>query len=171
MPPVQPLLGICPWVWTFCFLGFFWFWLVCPKVTKNKQKQTSSDLCLLSSLSWVSVHGSELFFLLLAGLPKSDQAQKQYKQFRPMSPGQPLLGICPWVWTFFLVLAGLPKSDQKQKNTQQVHTYVSCPASAGYLSMGLNFLFFCFFWFWLVCPKVNKKIIIHFWVTTSSIQI
>ena len=39
-------------------------------------------------------------FLLLAGLPKSDQkpkTQKQYKQFRPMSPVQPLLGPCPWV--------------------------------------------------------------------------
>ena len=47
----------------------------------------------------------------------------------------------------FLVLAGLPKSDQTQRTTktQKVQIYVSCPASPGSLSMGLNFLGFAMY--------------------------
>ena len=49
------------------------------------------------------------------------------------------------------VLSKLVWKNKKQK----VQTYVSCPASPGFLSMGLNFLFFCFGWSAKKCPKTT----------------
>ena len=43
-----------------CFLCFFWFWLICQKVPKKVQAYVSCP-----ALSWVPLHGSELFCFLI----------------------------------------------------------------------------------------------------------
>ena len=68
-----------------------------------------------------------------------------------MSPVQPLHGSEHFVFMVVFVLVGLPKSPQKQ----QTNNSDLCLLSS--LSMGLNFILFLCFLFWLVCQKVLKN--------------
>ena len=84
-------------------------------LSKNTQMSKSSDLCLLSCLSWVPLHGSEVFvFFVLAGLPKTDQKQKKTKSsdhlcllsslsWVPLH-GSEFVGFCNVFFGFFVYL-------------------------------------------------------------------
>ena len=103
-------------------------------------KTKKSDLCLLASLSWVGFlsMGLNLFLVLFLLVCQKCTPKKNTKRSDLC-----LLSTLSWVplhgseLFVFLVLAGLPISAPKKNQT-----YVSCPASPGSLSLGLNFLFF-----------------------------
>ena len=113
-----------------------------PNQKDKKPKNQTYVSCLaspvLNTSPWVRIC---FCFLVLLALQKK-WAKIKYSDRCLLSslssPGSLSMGL------MFLVLVGLPKSapKPKHKKKQKVQTYVSCPASAGPPSMGLNFLFF-----------------------------